>query len=326
MNDNPLLSVNNLRTWFELRKWGFFHAGRVKAVDGVSFDVEKGESVAIVGESGCGKSTLARTILQLYQPVSGAIAFKGENISRFSKEKLQSYRAKTGYIQQDPYGALAPFMNVRKILEEPLIIHGVKKSARRRRAVEETLYELNLTPPEEILSKYPHMLSGGQQQRIVIGRARILEPDLIVADEPVSMLDASVRIEILQLLKKVQKTDGVGLIYVTHDLSTVRYFSDKTLVMYAGRIIEQAPVKELISNPLHPYTKALINAIPDPDAVNANSLRKVPSGEAPSLVSPPPGCRFHPRCENCIEGLCDVKLPKDREPISGHKVECWLYE
>ncbi len=323
--DDNLLTVKDLRTWFELRKWGFFHAGRVRAVDGVSFDVKRGEAVAIVGESGCGKSTLARTILRLYKPVAGSISFEDRDTAGFSGKKLKHYRSRLGYVQQDPYGALPSFMNIRRILEEPMIVHGIKGRARRRDRIERALTELNLTPAGDILPKFPHMLSGGQQQRIVIARACILDPDLIVADEPVSMLDASVRINILQLLKTVQKTHNVGLIYVTHDLSTVRYFSDRILVMYAGRMIEQAPVEEILTNPLHPYTKALIDAIPDPDAENAKSLREVPPGEAPSLTAPPPGCRFHPRCVRRIGGLCECEFPPVFEPQEGHKVECWLY-
>ena len=321
-----LLSVENLRTWFELRKWGFFHVGRIKAVDGVSFQVEKGESVAIVGESGCGKSTLARTLLRLYDPVAGSIFFKGENIADFSGRKKKSYLAKMGYIQQDPYGALPPFMNIRRIIEEPMIIHGVKGRQKRLDAAVAALEELNLTPPEEILPKFPHMLSGGQQQRIVIARACALNPDLLVADEPISMLDASVRISILKLLNSMQKAHDLALIYVTHDLSTVRYFSDRILVMYAGRIIEQAGVEVLLSEPAHPYTQALIASIPDPDAANAKAMRSVPPGEPPSLADPPAGCRYHPRCKHKIEGKCDVQIPLNFELGRGHGVECWLYD
>ncbi len=320
-----LLAVSGLRTWFELRKWGLFHVGRIRAVDGVSFDLKHGETVAIVGESGCGKSTLARTILRLFKPVGGTINFKGHDIAGFSGSRLKHYRSKVGYVQQDPYGALPSFMDVQRILEEPMKIHGIKGRVRRRRIIEDTLSELNLTPAGEFLPKFPHMLSGGQQQRVVIARARIMHPDLIVADEPVSMLDASVRINILQLLKSVQKEHGVGLIYVTHDLSTVRYFSDRTLVMYAGRIVEQAGVEEILRNPFHPYTRALINAIPDPDAENAKSLRDLPPGEPPSLADPPAGCRFHPRCRHAVEGLCNRELPEDFEPVSGHKVQCLMY-
>ncbi len=324
--NNILLSVRQLRTWFELRKWGFFRYGSVRAVDGVSFEMKKGEAVAIVGESGCGKSTLARTILRIYSPIAGSIIFQGENIAGFSGGALKKYRSKVGFVQQDPYGALPPFMNIRRILEEPLLIHGVKNRRRRLDTIREVLAEQNLAAADDILQKFPHMLSGGQQQRVVIARACILDPELIVADEPVSMLDASVRISILQQLRKVQQTHGVGLLYVTHDLSTVRYFSDRIMVMYAGRIIEQAPVAKLLAGPLHPYTRALLEAIPDPDAGNAKTLREVPEGEPPSLAAPPPGCRFHPRCKARIAGLCECEPPPGFEPQSGHRVECWLYD
>lgn len=323
--NDTLLSVNDLHTWFELRRWGFVRVGNVKAVDGVSFTLKRGEAVAVVGESGCGKSTLAKTILGLERPTSGEVSFDGTRIDDLAAETMRWYRGRVGYVQQDPYGALPPFMTVRRILEEPLIINGIKDRDQREQRVYGTMTELKLTPPDDFLSKYPHMLSGGQQQRVVIARAKILEPELIVADEPVSMLDASVRVEILQLLRKLQEAYNLAVIYITHDLSTVRYFSERIFVMYGAKIVEQARVDDLLGNPSHPYTNALLRAIPDPDPANADSYREVPPGEPPSLLTPPEGCRFHPRCPRAIKGLCDVTEPPDFEIEEDHLASCWLH-
>ncbi|MFQ5857480.1 MAG: ABC transporter ATP-binding protein [Anaerolineae bacterium] len=324
--EEPLLSVRNLHTWFELRRWGFGHAGFVRAVDGVSFDLHPGEAIAFVGESGCGKSTLMKTILGLHPPTRGEVVFEGKKLSELGTRGMQWYRSQVGYVQQDPFGALPPFMNVRRILEEPLIIHKVKSKAERERRIREVLEEVKLTPLEEFLPKFPHMLSGGQQQRVVVARAMILRPKLIVADEPVSMLDASVRVEILRLLQSLQRSHNLAVIYITHDLSTVRYFSERIFVMYAGTVAEKAAVHELLHNPFHPYTQALLTAIPDPDPANAATFKEVPPGEPPSPIKPPSGCRFHPRCSHAMEGLCDVKVPPDFEPEPKHFTACWLYE
>ncbi|NOH00844.1 MAG: ABC transporter ATP-binding protein [Chloroflexi bacterium] len=320
-----LLSIQDLHVWFELRRFGFGHAGYVKAVDGVTFDLHYGETIAIVGESGCGKSSLMKTILGLNKPTRGAIKFENLDVGTPEGEALRQYRAKIGYVQQDPFGALAPFMNVQRILEEPLIINGVKDPVERERRVRKVMEEVKLTPVDDFLHKFPHMLSGGQQQRVVIARAIILEPKLVVADEPVSMLDASVRVEILKLLRGLQEKYKLAVIYITHDLSTVRYFSERVFVMYAGNVVEKAPVGSLVHNPKHPYTVALKDATADPDANNALTYRELPPGEPPSLVKPPPGCRFHPRCPRRIENLCEVEEPYDIQ-ADDHLVACWLYK
>lgn len=325
MPDEPLLAVRDLRTWFELRRWGFLRVGSVRAVDGVDFTLQRGEAVAIVGESGCGKSTLARTILGLYPPTGGEVLFDGRRLDGLGAKGLGWYRSQVGYVQQDPYGALPPFMTVRQILEEPLRINKVRGKAEKWRRVRETLEEVKLTPLEELLPKFPHMLSGGQQQRLVIARAMILRPKLIVADEPVSMLDASVRVEILELLRGLQRAHDLGVIYITHDLSTVRYFSERIFVMYGAKLVEKAAVAQLLRSPLHPYTQALLAAIPDPDPRNAATFKEVPPGEPPSLLSPPPGCRFHPRCRSFMKGTCDSEEPPEFEPEERHLVACWLY-
>ncbi|MEP7135410.1 MAG: ABC transporter ATP-binding protein [Chloroflexota bacterium] len=322
----PLLAVKDLHVWYELRRFGFGHAGYVKAVDGVSFDLAEGETVAVVGESGCGKSSLMKTILGLNVPTSGNVIFDDENFSELKGNALQYYRFKIGYVQQDPYGALPPFMNIQKILEEPLIISGMKDKAERLARIHQVMAEVKMHPVDDFLQKFPHMLSGGQQQRIVIARAMLREPKLIVADEPVSMLDASVRVEILKLMRALQESHGLSVIYITHDLSTVKYFSARIFVMYAGNLIEKAATRNLLDNPLHPYTLALLAATSDPDARNADTFKEVPPGEPPSLVNPPKGCRFHPRCAKAIAGLCDEKFPPDFEPEPDHFVACWLYQ
>ncbi|MEM7131380.1 MAG: ABC transporter ATP-binding protein [Chloroflexota bacterium] len=325
-SDAPLLSVQDVHTWFELRKFGFGRAGYVRAVDGVTFDLKRGQSVAVVGESGCGKSSLMKTILGLHKPTQGDVVFEGQHLSEFDREGMRWYRSQVGYVQQDPFGALAPFMKIGRILEEPLIVQNVANKEEREERIRDVMREVRLTPVDDFLNKFPHMLSGGQQQRVVIARAMILRPKLIVADEPVSMLDASVRVEILRLMQSLQEDHNLGVLYITHDLSTVRYFSERIFVMYAGKLVEKAHVDDLLRNSLHPYTDALLAAIPDPEARNARELREVPSGEPPNLISPPPGCRFHPRCTKAIEGLCEVKVPPDFEPEPHHFASCWLYD
>ncbi len=322
----PLLSIQELRVWFELRRFGFGHAGYVHAVDGVSFNLDNGEAVAVVGESGCGKSSLMKTILGINKPTKGDVVFQGHKLTEMNGPKLRWYRSQVGYVQQDPYGALPPFMSVQQILEEPLIINGVKDKNTRLERIHKVLEEVKMTPVDEFLPKFPHMISGGQQQRVVIARAMILEPKLLVADEPVSMLDASVRVEILKLLRGLQERHDLAVIYITHDLSTVRYFSEYIFVMYAGQIIEKARVDDLLGNPRHPYTHALLAATSDPDAKNAEVFKEVPPGEPPSLVKPPAGCRFHPRCPHIIKGECDVNEPPEFEPSPQHYTSCWLYK
>ncbi len=319
MSNDTLLSVKDLHTHFELRRGVFGRAGFVRAVDGVSFELRHGEAIAVVGESGCGKSTLARTILGLYRPTKGQVFFEGRPLDG----DLRWYRRQIGYVQQDPYGALPPFMDVHRILMEPLVINDFQGDRERR--IREVLEEVKLTPVEDFLYKFPHQLSGGQQQRLVIARAMILRPKFLVADEPVSMLDASVRVEILELLRGLQRSHNLSVIYITHDLSTVRYFAERIFVMYAGKLIEKAPVQKLLQEPRHPYTQALLAAIPDPDPANAQTFKKIPPGEPPSLVNPPSGCRFHPRCPAFMAGLCDKEAPPEFEPSAGHFVECWLY-
>lgn len=322
--NNALLSVKDLHTWYELKRWGFFHAGYVRAVDGVSFDLRPGEAITIVGESGSGKTSLLKTILGLVPATRGEITFDGQKLDG-RHVRRGAFRSQVGFVQQDPYGALPPFMTVRRILLEPMVVNKVGTDREQEERVREVLEEVRLVPVADFINKFPHMLSGGQQQRLVIARAMVLRPKLIVADEPVSMLDASVRVEILDLMRRIQKAHNLGVIYITHDLSTVRYFSERVFIMYAAWIVERAGVREIVHSTLHPYTRALLAAIPDPDPDNARRYRDVPPGEPPSLVAPPPGCRFHPRCPQRIEGLCEREVPPDFEPEPAHAVKCWLY-
>jgi len=324
--NGALLSIEDLKVWFELRRFGFGHAGYVRAVDDVSFKVKHGEAIAVVGESGCGKSSLMKTILGLYKPTEGHVVYEDRDLGKMDSKVLKWYRTQVGYVQQDPYGALPPFMNVQKILAEPLIIGGVKNKEEIAQRIHKVMTEVKMTPVSDFLTKFPHMLSGGQQQRMVIARAMIMQPKFLVADEPVSMLDASVRVEILKLLRGLQESYHLSVIYITHDLSTVRYFSERVFVMYAGKIVEKARISDLLRNPLHPYSVALLAATSEPDAKNASTFKEVPPGEPPSLVNPPQGCHFHPRCPKIIKGLCEVQDPPDFNPEPDHTVLCWLYK
>jgi peptide/nickel transport system ATP-binding protein len=315
-----LLKVDGLSKWFSVRKGAFGKTFYVQAVDNVSFELEKGEAVSLVGESGSGKTTLGKTILRLYYPTKGKIIFDGKDITNLKEKELKWYRRETGIVQQDPFGSLAPHFTIYKILEEPLIVNKIGTREERRERVYKALEEVGL-PPGEFAFKYPHMLSGGQLQRVAIARAMILNPKLIIADEPVSMLDASVRVDILNLFRELQRKHEMSVIYITHDLSTTRYFSEKIFIMYAGHIVERAATNEMLKNPRHPYTLALFSAIPDPDPENRLKLREVPPGEPPSLINPPKGCRFKPRCPFATS-KCDEE-PPEVETTPGHWVKCW---
>lgn len=321
--NNELLRVEDLKVWFEIKKGIFSKPLYVRAVDGVSFSLRAGESISLVGESGSGKTTLGKTILRLYKPTGGRIIFDGKDISDSESSDMKWYRRETALVQQDPFGALPPHFSIYRILEEPLIINNIGTKEERRELIYRALEEVRLTPVEDFAPKYPHMISGGQMQRVVIARALIMRPKLVVADEPVSMLDASVRVEILELLKDIQDRYNTSLIYITHDLATVRMFTHWIFIMYAGEIVERAPTQELLSNPLHPYTTALLNAIPDPDPENRRIIKEVPPGEPPDLVNPPSGCRFAPRCSRVMD-ICKEK-PKELEIKPNHWVKCWLY-
>jgi peptide/nickel transport system ATP-binding protein len=292
----------------------------------VSLAIQKGETLAVVGESGCGKTTLGRTSVRLIEPTGGRILYDGQDITHTRPRDLMWLRRKTQLVPQDPYASTNPAFTIFKVLEEPLIVHRMGSPREREQRVNAALEAVKLTPPERFVQKYPHMLSGGQRQRVAVARSLILDPELIIADEPVSMLDASVRISILGLMRQIQEERGVAFLYITHDLATAKHFSDRIGIMYAAKVVELGPVKAVLSEPLHPYTQALMAAIPDPDPQNRFRILQALPGEPPQLASPPPGCRFHPRCPIAKAGLCDIEEPLLRELRPGHWVACHLAE
>ncbi len=320
----PILVLDKLQVHFGLRQAFFKPKVYLKAVDGVSLEIARGETLAIVGESGCGKTTLGRTSIRLIDPTGGRIIYDGQDITRTKPRDLMWLRRKTQIVPQDPYASVNPAYTISKILEEPLLVHKVGTPAERQERVNAALEAVKLTPPDRFVQKYSHMLSGGQRQRVAVARSLILDPELIIADEPVSMLDASVRISILSLMRQIQVDRHVAFVYITHDLATAKHFSDRIGIMYAGKVVELGPVKAVLNEPLHPYTQALMNAIPDPDPQNRFRTLAALPGEPPMLINPPTGCRFHPRCPIAQAGLCDVEEPPLRELRPGHQVACHL--
>lgn len=316
-----LIHLGDIRTYFYVRK-GLFNRVPLKAVDGVSLDIHAGETVAVVGESGSGKTTLGRTAIKLQKSVSGKIIFEGKDVTK-SDMNMKEFRRRAQIIFQDPFTSLNPNMTVEEIIKEPMIIHNIDDDEKEKR-LSKVLKDVRLIPPEEFLSKYPHMLSGGQRQRVGIARSLTLEPVFIVADEPVSMIDASSRVEILLLLGELQKKYSMGIMYITHDIATAKYFTQRIAVMYAGKIVETGPTVLVLNNPLHPYTAALKEAVPDPDPNNRLKFRNVIPGEPPNAINPPEGCRFHPRCPYATK-KCSENEPSLRE-ISGRQVACHYAE
>lgn len=319
-NEDSILEVKRLRKYFPITKGFIFQrqVGAVKAVDDVSFFIRKGETLGLVGESGCGKTTTGRVILRLMEPTSGEAYFEGRNIFTLGKEDLRRMRRNMQIIFQDPYSSLNPRMTVGDIIGEPLEIHNLARGKEKVRRVQELLEVVGLSPYHA--NRYPHEFSGGQRQRIGIARALAVNPKLIICDEPVSALDVSIQAQVLNLLEELQKEFGLTYLFIAHDLSVVKHISDRIAVMYLGKIVEVAPAEELFANPQHPYTEALLSAVPIPDP-GMRRERIILPGDVPSPVNPPSGCRFHTRCLYAKES-CSVNDQELVDIGGGHFVAC----
>ncbi len=330
----PVLEAEHLRKVFPLRRLGVFKAERgVQAVEDTSLALRPGRVLALVGESGSGKTTVARMLARLYPPTSGTIRFRGTPVPARGSRGLRAYRRGVQMVFQDPFSSLNPVHTVRYHLGRPLRLHGHARSEAEEAAQIKTLLKrVNLTPAEQFMEKYPHQLSGGQRQRVAIARALAARPEVLLADEPVSMLDVSIRLDVLNLLSRLKEEDRLALLYITHDIASARYFADETLVMYAGQMVEGGPSEEVTQRPRHPYTQLLLLAAPDPErkAGRAPSPEAGKSpllsvrGEPPSLINPPSGCRFHPRCPFAMP-VCREQVPPRTELGAGHWTHCFLY-
>lgn len=319
-----ILEVKNLKKHYPI-KGGFFSrvVGHVKAVDGISFKIKKGTTMGLVGESGCGKSTTGRTILKLEDvKTTGEVLFKGEEVYKFSKKKMRKKRTEMQIIFQDPFASLQPRMPIGEIIGEAVREHHIVEKEEYESYIDKVMSECGLMPFQK--QRYPHEFSGGQRQRICIARAIALKPDFIVCDEPVSALDVSIQAQIINLLKDLQDKLQLTYLFISHDLSVVEHISDTVGVMYLGNLVEIGKTEDIFKNPLHPYTKALLSAVPVPDP-KAKMNRLVLKGSIPSPANPPKGCKFHTRCPNCME-CCKNIVPKIRDFGNGHKVMCHLYD
>ena len=324
-NNDTLLHVDDLKMHFPIYRGVFQRqVGAVRAVDGVSFDVKRGETLGLVGESGCGKSTTGRTILQLYKPTSGRVTFEGTDLIKLKGEQMRQMRRKMQMIFQDPYASLNPRMTVAQLVGEPLMVHNAATGAEIAERVAHLLELVNLNPA--FASRYPHEFSGGQRQRIGVARALALQPSFIICDEPISALDVSIQAQVVNLLEELQQQFNLTYLFIAHDLSMVKHISDRVAVMYLGVIVELAERDELYSKPLHPYTQALLSAVPIPDPVaDAKRKRTILQGDVPSPANPPSGCRFRTRCP-IAEAVCAESRPEFREIRPGHFVACFFAE
>jgi oligopeptide transport system ATP-binding protein len=324
-NNDTLLNVDDLKMHFPIYRGVLQRqVGAVRAVDGVSFDVKRGETLGLVGESGCGKSTTGRTILQLYRPTSGKVTFDGTDLVHLKGEELRQMRRKMQMIFQDPYASLNPRMTVAQLVGEPLMVHSVATGAEINERVQHLLEVVNLNPA--FASRYPHEFSGGQRQRIGVARALALQPSFIICDEPISALDVSIQAQVVNLLEELQSQFNLTYLFIAHDLSMVKHISDRVAVMYLGVIVELATRDELYAKPLHPYTQALLSAVPIPDPIaDAKRKRVILQGDVPSPANPPSGCRFRTRCP-IAEAVCAETRPEFREIRPGHFVACFFAE
>jgi oligopeptide/dipeptide ABC transporter ATP-binding protein len=323
MTGDALVEVRDLVKHFPLARGVVVRrqAGAVHAVDGISFDVRRGETLGIVGETGCGKTTTARLMLRLVDPTSGTIAFDGEDITRAGRARLKDLRRDMQMVFQDPYSSLNPRQSAGSIIAEPFAIHGLERGdGERKRAVQGLMEQVGLNP--EHYNRYPHEFSGGQRQRIGVARAIALRPKLVVADEPVSALDVSIQAQILNLLRALQRELGLTIVFIAHDLSVVRHMCDRVAVMYLGKIVELASSDELYARPQHPYTAALLAAVPVPDPAAKARRRQILGGDLPSPIDPPAACRFHTRCPRTVPGHCDVQEPPLEPKLGGGLAAC----
>jgi len=319
----PLIEVRNLKKYFPVRKGVFSKVvAQVRAVDDVSFALAPSETLGLVGESGCGKTTVGRSLLRLIEPTSGEVLYNGNDLLALKPDELRRHRRDLQIIFQDPYSSLNPRMTVGAIVSEGLTVHDIGEKSERIDRVKDTLQQVGLDPG--VINRYPHEFSGGQRQRIGLARALILNPKFIVCDEPVSALDVSVQSQVVNLLVDLKAKYGIAYLFISHDLSVVQYISDRIAVMYLGEIVETAESEELYRNPLHPYTKALLSAVPVPDP-DRKRHRIILQGDVPSPLNPPSGCRFHPRCPVAIQGLCDTQAPKTVD-YGGHRAACHVVE
>jgi oligopeptide transport system ATP-binding protein len=322
--NGALVQVRGLKKYFPITQGIIIQrkVADVKAVDGLDFEIHKGETLGLVGESGCGKSTTGRAILQLYRPTAGSVVFQGKDLVKLQGEDLRKMRRNMQMIFQDPYASLNPRMTVGDIIGEPLEVHNIAKGKEKKERVQELLQTVGLNP--YFVNRYPHEFSGGQRQRIGIARALAVQPDFIVCDEPISALDVSIQAQIINLLEELQSKFNLTYLFIAHDLSVVRHISDRIAVMYLGKIVELTDRDTLYKNPLHPYTKALLSAVPIPDpVVEEKRERIILTGDVPSPVKPPSGCRFHTRCPIAID-KCKSVDPEFRDAASGHWVACHL--
>src|SRR5262245_323410 len=319
----PLIDVRNLKKYFPVKKGVFSKVvAHVRAVDDISFQLAPGETLGLVGESGCGKTTAGRSLLRLIEPTSGQILYNGADLRTASADQMRQNRRDLQIIFQDPYSSLNPRMTVGAIVSEGLTVHGIGEKSERIEKVKQTLQQVGLDPA--FINRYPHEFSGGQRQRIGLARALILNPKFIVCDEPVSALDVSVQSQVVNLLVDLKEKYGIAYLFISHDLSVVKYISDRVAVMYLGEIVETAASDALYAEPLHPYTQALLSAVPVPDPERKRS-RIILQGDVPSPLNPPSGCRFHPRCPVAIKGTCESVAPKMMD-YSGHQVACHFVE